>query len=360
MESVFAHCEGARRFTAIQALRFQQRRFRNRGAWWWWWSLATLFPLPDVRYAWQTNFPLLAERYGEMTEDDRQRLFQLRERQQNVVRVGRVLFHRPRLAHRRLCSRELLHGGSTRCSRTCCKTMTMQLLLNWSFTPMRRETRMVTHSTQLCPRETRMGGDFSEAVHAGSRTLRAHQRVHSECWKELVRAVQIGNSENRAVLLDKSVAIAPHLAEVVDHIVPLPPRLHVSLFGFRVASVSGAVLDQSRHSTVAPLLNRRVEVRCAPIMHDKGLHLPASEPSAVPSCLQAGCCVHDGDGLELWYLRNSLLQEMKEHFFQKSLARKWLAEHEVVARFSGSRVGIRNPRARRDALASGSGSAAIE
>ena len=125
------------------------------------------------------------------------------------MRVERVLFHRPRLAHRRLCSRELLHGGCTRCSRTCCKTMTVQLLLNWSFTPMRRETRMVTRSTQLCPRGMRMGGDFSEAVHAGSRTLRAHQRVHSERWKELVRAVQIGNSENRAVLFAMLVAHRP-------------------------------------------------------------------------------------------------------------------------------------------------------
>ena len=54
-----------------------------------------------------------------------------------------------------------------------------------------------------------MGGDFSEAVHAGSRTLRAHQRVHSERWKELVRAVQIGNSENRAVLFAMLVDIVP-------------------------------------------------------------------------------------------------------------------------------------------------------
>ena len=66
-----------------------------------------------------------------------------------------------------------------------------------------------------------------------------------------------------------------------------------------------------------------------------------------------GKCVHEGEGLCLWRMRNTILRNMKEVFKQHSELRNALGSHEIVACFVRHRAAITCPWARKDAVETG-------
>ena len=119
-----------------------------------------------------------------------------------------------------------------------------------------------------------------------------------------------------------------------------------------LARAVGVVYNSSRHFPLARLLQRRFQLRCAPIVHEKCQQL-GHVAGKQHECLQYGMCVHVGDGLELFRLRNSCLAEMKSIFQPKTSLRDDLAAGLIVLHFSGIIEPIVNPWARRDAAKAG-------
>ena len=64
-----------------------------------------------------------------------------------------------------------------------------------------------------------------------------------------------------------------------------------------------------------------------------------------------GFCLHVGDDLLVWRVRNAQLEKMKSVFRFRSALRQYFQDHKIVVHFSGLRAAITRPWARQDAIA---------
>ena len=200
---------------------------------------------------------------------------------------------------------------------------------------------------------------FDDAVRAGNLALRVHRRLASDDLKARVDHVRVWQESQGADALARWMSFAPNLMHLRSYLVAVPPKLNVCIFELRpdvseLAQATDGIFQTARHCCMASNLEQRFLKRLQPILHEACEEIKDGNRRGIaPQCFMVGKCVHEGEGLCLWRMRNTILRNMKEVFKQHSELRNALGSHEIVACFVGHRAAITCPWARKDAVETG-------